>query len=216
MREDLGEPAEEMGVDAESGSQHPSAVSRQPDSGTGNGQRATGNEEDLPSDPEEAIAFLLEALRGAQDEATSYLGDLQRVAADFENYRKRAQRERDEIVTRASQSLVHDLLPVLDSFDGALTAAATPGDEAFLAGIRSTHQLLMDVLARQGLETIPAAGRPFDPSLHEAVSGGGTGHLVVTAEMRRGYALRGRVLRPSLVAVATEVATEAVGGGETG
>ncbi|MBI5157637.1 MAG: nucleotide exchange factor GrpE [Acidimicrobiia bacterium] len=170
------------------------------------------DEESLPSDPEDAIAFLLEALKRSQDEATSYLGDLQRVAAEFENYRKRAQRERDEIVSRASQALVHDLLPVLDSFDGALAAASTPGDAALLTGIRSTHQLLMDVLARQGLEAIPAIGLAFDPSLHEAVSGGGTGHLVVTAEMRRGYSLRGRVLRPSLVAVAAE----AVEGGDSG
>ena len=214
MREGDRESRDEMVVDADS--RQPSAVSREQDSGTGNGQRATGNGDELPSDPEEAIAFLLEALRGAQGEAASYLGDLQRLAADFENYRKRSQRERDELVTRASQSLVHDLLPVLDSFDGALTAAATPGDEAFLAGIRSTHQLLMDVLARQGLEAIPAAGLPFDPSLHEAVSGGGTGHLVVTAEMRRGYALRGRVLRPSLVAVAAEDVAEAAGGGDPG
>jgi len=168
--------------------------------------------DDLPSDPKEAIAFLLDARRRSQDEATSHLGDLQRVAAEFENYRKRALRERDEIVTRASQSLVHDLLPVLDSFDAALVAAATTGDDGFLVGLRTTHQLLMDVLARQGLEAIPAAGLPFDPSLHEAVSGGGSGHLVVTAEMRRGYSLRGRVLRPSLVAVATEDA----GGGESG
>lgn len=111
-------------------------------------------------------------------------------------------RERDEIVMRSTQALVRELLPVLDSFDGALAAAA--GDERLLAGLRSTHQLLVDVLAREGLEPIAALGTPFDPAVHEAVSGGGTGHLVVTAEMRRGYLLGGRVLRPSLVAVATD------------
>ncbi|MEK7252306.1 MAG: nucleotide exchange factor GrpE [Actinomycetota bacterium] len=158
---------------------------------------------DLPEDPEAAIAMLLEALGSAQHQATAYLEDLQRVAADFENYRKRAQRDRDEIVTRATQVLVRELLPVLDSFDGALSAA-TPGDERLLTGIRSTHQLLMDVLAREGVEVIPAVGMPFDPAMHEAASGGGTGHLVVTAEMRRGYTLRGRVLRPALVAVAAD------------
>lgn len=159
---------------------------------------------DLPEDPEEAVAFLLDALRTSQDEAGSYLGDLQRVAADFENFRKRAARERDEIVMRSTQALVRELLPVLDSFDGALEAAAASNDERLAAGIRSTHQLLVDLMAREGLEPIPAAGLPFDPALHEAVAGGGTGHLVVTAEMRRGYALHGRVLRPSLVAVAVD------------
>jgi molecular chaperone GrpE len=168
---------------------------------------------DLPDDPEAAVAYLLDALRSAQEEATSYLSDLQRVAAEFENYRKRALRDRDEIVARATQTLIRDLLPVLDSFDGALSAATTgPGDERLVTGIRSTHQLLMDVLAREGVEAIPAAGLAFDPTRHEAVSGGGTGHLVVTAEMRRGYSLHGRVLRPSLVTVAAEE-TE---GGDTG
>ena len=157
---------------------------------------------DLPEDPEAAVAFLLDTLRAAQEEATSHLSDLQRVAADFENFRKRSARERDEIVMRSTQGLVAELLPVLDSFDGALEAAAASGDERLAAGIRSTHQLLVDVLAREGLEPIPAAGMAFDPALHEAVAGGGTGHLIVTAEMRRGYALHGRVLRPSLVAVA--------------
>ncbi len=127
-----------------------------------------------------------------------------RAVADLENYRKRAQRERDELVARASQTLIRDLLPVLDSFDGALEAVATAGDDRLITGIRSTHQLLMDILAREGVEAIPAAGLAFDPTLHEAVSGGGSGDLVVTAEMRRGYSLGGRVLRPSLVAVATE------------
>lgn len=140
-------------------------------------------------------------LRAAQEEATAYLGDLQRVAAEFENYRKRAQRERDEIVARATQSLVRDLLPVLDSLDGAFTAAQG-GDERLLAGIRSTQQQFLDVLAREGLAPIEAAGMPFDPERHEAVSGSGAGNLVVVAEMRRGYTLRDRVLRPSLVAVA--------------
>jgi molecular chaperone GrpE len=159
---------------------------------------------DLPEDPETAVAFLLDALRATRGKATSYLGDLQRVAADFENYRKRTARERDEIVMRSTQRLVSELLPVLDSFDGALEAATASGDERLAAGIRSTHQLLVDVLAREGLEPIAAAGMPFDPSLHEAVAGGGTGHLIVTAEMRRGYALHGRVLRPTLVAVAID------------
>ena len=116
--------------------------------------------------------------------------------------RQRAQRERDDIVARSTQGLVSDLLPVLDSLDGALAAAEAAGDERLLTGLQSTHQLLAGVLAGEGLEPIAALGHPFDPVQHEAVSGGGTGHLVVTAEMRRGYTLRGRVIRPALVAVA--------------
>ncbi len=160
--------------------------------------------DDLPEDPEEAIVHLLAQLRVAREEASSYLDDLKRVAADFENFRKRVGRERDEIVTRSTQGLIADLLPVLDSFDGAIGTGPADTDERLLAGIRSTHRLLADVLAREGLEPIPAIGLAFDPAVHEAVSGGGTGHLIVTAEMRRGYTLRGRVLRPSLVAVAAD------------
>lgn len=203
MSEEYGEPSDEKVIDSGVVGRQPTADSRRPDPGAGDGRRATGDGIDLPEDPEAAIAFLLDALRRSQDEATAYLGDLQRVAAEFENYRKRALRERDDIVARATQSLIRDLLPILDSLDGALGAASPgPGDERLVTGIRSTHQLLMDVLAREGVEAIPAAGMPFDPTLHEAVGGGGTGDLVVTAEMRRGYLLRDRVLRPSLVIVA--------------
>ncbi|HEX5631463.1 MAG TPA: nucleotide exchange factor GrpE [Acidimicrobiia bacterium] len=197
MTEKSTAPEEEVALLAETGDQL-AADSLQQELAA-----ATG-ESELPSDPQEAIAFLLDALRIAREEADSYLADLQRVAADFENFRKRTQREREDLVARSTQGMVGDLLPVLDSFDGALAAAEAVGDEGLLAGLQSTHQLLVGVLAREGLEAIPALGLPFDPALHEAVSGGGTGHLVVTAEMRRGYALRGRVIRPSLVGVAAE------------
>ena len=159
---------------------------------------------DLPEDPERAVEALAEELTQARQTAESYLDDLRRVAADFENFRKRAARDRDEIVERASQRLVTSLLPVLDSFDASVTAGEDVDDEPVLAGMRNIHQQLMAVLRAEGLEPIEAAGRPFDPEHHEAVAGGGDGHLVVTAEARRGYTLKGRVLRPTLVEVAAE------------
>jgi len=159
---------------------------------------------DLPEDPEQAVDFLTEELAQARQSAESYLDDLRRIAADFENFRKRAARDRDEIVERASQRLVASLLPVLDSFDAALGADQDEGQERVVAGLRNIHQQLMSVLRAEGLEPIQAVGQPFDPVLHEAVSGGGDGHLVVTAEARRGYTLKGRVLRPALVEVAAE------------
>lgn len=160
---------------------------------------------DLPDDPDEAIAFVLGALAEARAEAASHLDDLKRLAAELENFRKRAARERDDLVTRATQRLVQELLPVLDAFDAGLAVSAdSPGAERLLAGMQSTHQQLMAVLEREGVGVIAAAGAPFDPAVHEAVSGGGTGHLVVTAEMRRGYTLGDRVLRPALVAVAAD------------
>ncbi len=165
---------------------------------------------DLPDDPEEALPLLVEALIETRLAFDARTGDLQRVAAEFENFRKRAAREREEIVLRSSQRLVEALLPVLDSLENALAhQAGTPGEEAILSGMESTHQLLVDVLAKEGLETVPAVGEPFDPNIHEAVMGGGEGHLVVTTEMRRGYLLGGRVIRPAMVGVADQETTEA-------
>lgn len=158
---------------------------------------------DLPEAPEEAVPVLIEALAELKLALDARTEDLQRVAAEFDNFRKRMLRDRDELMLRANQRLVEALLPVLDSFGNALAhEARTPGEEALLGGVESTHQLLLDVLAKEGLETIPAVGEPFDPNLHEAVMGGGAGELIVTTEMRPGYTLGGRMIRPSMVGVA--------------
>jgi molecular chaperone GrpE len=164
---------------------------------------------ELPDDREEAVGVLLDALATTRLAADSYLEDLQRVAADFENFRKRAAREREETVARAAQRVVQALLPVLDSFDQAFAhQAQTPGEEQLLAGVRGTYFQLMDVLAKEGLAVIAAVGEDFDPQVHEAVAGGGDGDLVVTREMRRGYTLKGRVLRPAMVVVASRPPVE--------
>ncbi|HSJ28897.1 MAG TPA: nucleotide exchange factor GrpE [Acidimicrobiia bacterium] len=158
---------------------------------------------DLPDDPDEAIQMLLTDLHDARAEADKYLDDLRRVAADFDNYRKRALRDQQHIVDRAAERVLSAMLPVLDSFDAALTIEATTDTEAkLLRGMRSTHAQLMDVLGKEGLEPITAIGEPFDPEVHEAVmTTGGDGRLVVAQELRRGYTLRGRVLRAALVAL---------------
>ncbi|MFH2073648.1 MAG: nucleotide exchange factor GrpE [Actinomycetota bacterium] len=165
---------------------------------------------DLPDDPGEALPLVIEALIETRLAFDARTEDLQRVAAEYENYRKRTAREREEIVLRSTQRLVEALLPVLDSLESALAHEAnTPGEEAILSGMESTHQQLLDVLAKEGLETVPAVGEPFDPNIHEAVMGGGDGRLVVTTEMRRGYLLGGRVIRPAMVGVADQETPEA-------
>jgi molecular chaperone GrpE len=170
---------------------------------------------DLPDDHEEAVGVLLDALATARVAADSYLEDLQRVAAEFENFRKRAAREREETTARASQRLVQSLLPVLDSFDSAFGhQAQTPGEEQILAGVRGTFHQMMDVLAKEGLEIIPTIGEDFDPEIHEAVAGGGEGDLMVSQEFRRGYTLKGRVLRAAMVVVATRPHAEGAGESE--
>jgi len=159
---------------------------------------------DLPEDDAAAVGVLLDALATARASADSYLDDLQRVAAEFENFRKRAAREREEIVARSSQRVVAALLPVLDSFDQAFAhQAQTPGEEQLLAGVRGTFHQLMDILAGEGLEMVPGVGEDFDPEVHEAtaVASSGDGPLVVAEELRRGYTLKGRLLRPAMVVV---------------
>ncbi len=144
------------------------------------------------------------------DEAQEYLDDLRRVAADFDNFRKRTQREMADNVERASQRVVMGLLPVLDSFDLAVAhEPATDSEANLLGGVNSTRQQLLDALAREGLEVIPSVGESFDPEVHEAVTMEGTPeHPVVVGEMRRGYTLRGRVLRAALVAVGEDQGPE--------
>lgn len=162
---------------------------------------------ELPDDPDEAKALLLRELSEARNDAGEYLETLQRLAADFENYRKRTLRDQADNVERASQRVVERLLPTLDSFDAALAyEPGTPAEDKILEGMRGTHSQLIDSLAHEGCEPISAIGQPFDPAVHEAVSAPseGDGTLVVTQELRRGYMLRGRVLRPSLVVVEYE------------
>lgn len=159
---------------------------------------------ELPDDANEAVPVLLSALGDAQGEAAGYLEATQRIAAEFDNFRKRAARDRNEIVDRASQRVIERLLPTLDSFDAAMAyQPQTDGEEKLLAGIKDTHRLLIEALAADGFEPIAASGVPFDPAVHEAVTGPsaeGEGELLVK-EMRRGYTLRGRVIRAALVAV---------------
>jgi len=159
---------------------------------------------DLPEDPAEAVPVLMEALIGTREAASTYLDAMQRIAAEFDNFRKRAARERDEIVVRGSQRLIERLLPALDSFVAALAyEPQTEGEQRLLSGMADTHRLLMEALANEGFAPIEADDVPFDPAIHEAVSGPqgeGDGDLLVT-ELRRGYTLEGRVIRAALVAV---------------
>jgi molecular chaperone GrpE len=156
---------------------------------------------DLPEDKDQAIEILLAKLEESRDEATSYLDDLKRVAADFDNYRKRTTREQASIIDRAAERVVRELMPVLDSFDAAVnTEANTDAERQLLSGMMRTREQLLKGLEQEGLETIPSIGEVFDPEIHEAVGSRGEGNeFVVAEELRRGYRLRDRVLRPAMV-----------------
>jgi len=127
-----------------------------------------------------------------------------RLAADFENYKKRARQEQLDTVQYANTTLVERLLPVLDDFHRALEHAPEGVDEGWLRGVQLTLQKLDEVLAAQGVSPIEAVGARFDPKLHEAVASEESDQPedTVIAELRRGYRMNDRVLRPALVKLA--------------
>ncbi|MGD2060487.1 MAG: nucleotide exchange factor GrpE [Acidimicrobiia bacterium] len=156
---------------------------------------------ELPDDPDDAIALLLNELEAAREEGSSYLDDLRRVAADFDNYRKRTTRESSTMLERATENVVRRLMPVLDTFDAALGAAPkTETEQKLYSGMLNTREQLVNALKDEGLEVIATIGEPFDPEVHEPVGApAGSGTLIVSDELRRGYRLNGKVLRAALV-----------------
>lgn len=147
-----------------------------------------------------------EELSAARAQAAGYLEDLQRLKAEFDNYRKRIVKEQTGLVERAAGGLVLRLLPVLDNFELAVASAEDSRDfERMLRGIEMVFGELKEVLASEGLERIAAKGKPFDPNYHEAaleVDGEGDGEAYVADELRSGYTFKGRVVRPAMVKVA--------------
>jgi len=156
----------------------------------------------------------LEELKARAAKADEHWDRLLRTAADLENFKKRAARERIEAAQAAAAALIQKILPVLDHFEMAQTATQTteapPGGFASLqAGVAMIQQQLKNTLAESGLEEIDASGKPFDPTWHEAVSQRETadvpeGHVV--QQLRKGYKLRDRLLRPATVIVAKKPA----------
>lgn len=130
---------------------------------------------------------------------------LLRMTAEFDNYRKRVDRERRESAEYAAMSLVEELLPILDDFERALAADAGPDAAAYREGVALIHRRLLDLLARRGVRPIDVEGEDFDPEWHQAVvyepaSGYRDGQII--EELRRGYRMGDRLLRPSMVKVA--------------
>jgi molecular chaperone GrpE len=166
-------------------------------------ERADEAEAEVEADEEAAIAA---DLAKARAEAESYLDDLRRLQADFDNYRKRTLREQTARTASASQALVARLLPVLDNFELAVSAAEQSRDfDRMLKGVEMVLGALREVLEGEGLVKIEAEGKPFDPERHEAVIAveqEGSEPGMVVDIVRAGYELGGKVLRPAMVKVA--------------
>jgi molecular chaperone GrpE len=138
----------------------------------------------------------------AERERDEYLATLQRLQADFENYRKRVARQSEDAATRAAGDLVAKLLPVLDAFDLAL-AHFTQVDSDEGVALAQSRSLILDTLAKEGLERIDDVGAAFDPTIHDAVAHveSDESDQVVDEILRAGYRWKGAVLRPAMVRV---------------
>ena len=169
------------------------------------------------TDPLAELRTRLEASESATRELEAQLKESKeqtlRAMADLDNARKRAQREREEVVRYGLERSLKDLLPVVDNLDRALDLGARTGNwEGLQEGVRMTRKLLEDTLSRQGLKAFSALGQPFDPHLHEAM-----GHEdrtdfppgTVSSEVLRGFKLHDRLVRPALVMVARAPAVAA-------
>jgi molecular chaperone GrpE len=176
------------------------------------GQEAAADEATAsPMDTDEDAGT--DAAQGGEDrdaetavraEAAQYREHLQRLQAEFENYRKRVLKEQTQAVDLAARPVISRLLEVLDDFDLALMHAQDrPDFDRFLHGVELVYAKLIDTLRAEGLERMEAQGKPFDPELHEALmqSGDGEGDHQVVDVLRPGYTLKGRVLRPAGVRV---------------
>jgi molecular chaperone GrpE len=162
----------------------------------------TEHEAEVSLDVEERLA----ALEAERDERVN---DLKRVAADFENYRKRVARDQESLVARAHERLVKELLPVLDDLERALAAAEEHEEAKLEEGVRLVHRSLEDALKREGLAEIETNGR-FDPHVHEALlsqpSDAEEGSVLEV--LQKGYRLGDRVIRPARVIVAAPAPEE--------
>jgi molecular chaperone GrpE len=153
----------------------------------------------------------IEDLKTRAAKADDHWQRLLRATADFDNYKKRAQREREEAIKFANESLIKKLVTVLDNFEMALAAGQkqTGSAESLQTGVSMIQQQLKNVLAESGLEELDAAGNTFDPNLHEAVSQQESAEVPegqVVQQLRKGYKLRDRLIRPATVIVSAKPA----------
>ncbi len=157
--------------------------------------------------PEEEIARLKSGLEAKEREAKENLDRYLRAVADLDNYRKRTQKELQDAKTFANETLIAEILPVLDNFERAFSHIGEDagGVESIRQGVKLIIDQMFGALKGFGLEEIKALGERFDPGIHHAISeeeSAGAEPGTVIKEFQKGYFLKGRLLRPSMVAVA--------------
>lgn len=169
--------------------------------------QSTNASDPAPSAEFDQLRIERDGLRVERDELRD---TLLRRQAEFDNFRKRTERERQDQIQYASMEVVGDLLPILDDFERAL--AAESGSPEYARGVQMIYQRMTEALKKTGLEAIEAAGKPFDPHLHQAIERVETNDApeqTVLSEFQKGYFFKGRLLRPSMVRVAVPAAAPA-------
>jgi len=147
---------------------------------------------------------LEEQLAAKVKEASENWDRFLRERADLENYRKRVNREKEELLNYGNKSLIEEILPIIDNLERALTHASEDGLGALVEGIRMTHGMLLNSLKKFGVSPLETAGSPFDPAFHQAMAQVPTGEHApntVIEEYQKGYMLKERLLRPAMVTV---------------
>ncbi len=178
-------------------------------------ENSNPNVEELPKEsaPEETagnpLAAEVASLTAERDQLAKAKSEYQdralRLQAEFDNFRKRSEKEKSEFAQYAGMELIRELLPVLDNFDLAVKAECASKDYA--KGVEMIHQRMADTLKKAGLEPIEATGKPFDPHVHQAVERFTTDEApedTILSEFQRGYMFKGKLLRASMVKVAVK------------
>jgi molecular chaperone GrpE len=171
-------------------------------SDTHNAGEAELQDADPILDPESLRAELESANRRADEMSDAFL----RARADFANYKRRTEEERESLRTVMNTDLLMRLLPIVDNFERAIHASSQTQDyEKLIGGVNAVYRQIQDLLTREGVTSIEAVGEPFDPNLHNAVLREETTEYPensVIEELQKGYVINGKVLRPTLVKVA--------------
>lgn len=156
---------------------------------------------------EERISQLEQALGAKEQEAQDNWNKLLRERADLENYKKRASREKEELLNYGVKSIIEEVLPVVDNLERALEHATEDGLPALVEGIRMTHGMLLTALKKYGVCVVDGnCGTLFDPAFHQAMTQVETSEHptnTIVQEFQKGYLLKERLLRPSMVSVAS-------------
>jgi molecular chaperone GrpE len=169
---------------------------------------ATDTADAVPATPAEDISQLQELLSAKELEARDNWDRFVRERADLENYRKRANREKEELLNYGNKSLIEEILPIVDNLERALAHTAEDEQSGLVEGIRMTHSLLIAALKKFGVTPLESIGTPFDPAFHQAMTQVPSDQHppnTVVDEFQKGYLLKERLLRPAMVSVSAAI-----------